>query len=185
MELLLAKGAKADQAVGDGATPLIGSSERGHPEVVKLLLDNGAKIDQADNDGDTPLSISRRNGHREVEELLLASIAKLSQAEQAAKAEAVKEEEGRVKRAARVCQLCGKEAQRMKKCSVCKLVRYCGEECQLGDWKKHKKSCKEAGGAEEGGRERELVGENQREEEIGCHPFEPSEREVRRGRRPV
>jgi hypothetical protein len=34
------------------------------------------------------------------------------------------------------------------------------------------------GGAEEGGRERELVGEKQREEGISCHPFEPSEREV-------
>ena len=34
------------------------------------------------------------------------------------------------------------------------------------------------GGAEEGGRERELVGEKQQEEGIGCHPFEPSEREV-------
>ena len=33
-------------------------------------------------------------------------------------------------------------------------------------------------GAEEGGRERELVGEKQRKEGIGCHPFEPSEREV-------
>jgi len=32
----------------------------------------------------------------------------------------------------------------MKKCSVCKLVRYCTEACQLKDWKKHKKSCKEA-----------------------------------------
>ena len=34
------------------------------------------------------------------------------------------------------------------------------------------------GGAEEGERERELVGEKQREEGIGCHPFESSEREV-------
>ena len=33
------------------------------------------------------------------------------------------------------------------------------------------------GGAEEGGRIRELVGEKQREEGIGCHPFERSERE--------
>ena len=36
----------------------------------------------------------------------------------------------------------------------------------------------EGGGAEEGGRERELVGEKRREEGIGCHPFEPSVREV-------
>ena len=34
------------------------------------------------------------------------------------------------------------------------------------------------GCAKERGRERELVGEKQREEGIGCHLFEPSEREV-------
>ena len=30
----------------------------------------------------------------------------------------------------------------MKKCSACRLVRYCAEECQLKDWKEHKKACK-------------------------------------------
>ena len=50
----------------------------------------------------------------------------------------------RAKMAPRVCQLCGKEAAKMKKCSVCKLARYCSEECQLGDWEKHQKSCKDA-----------------------------------------
>ena len=30
----------------------------------------------------------------------------------------------------------------MKKCSACRLVRYCSEECQLADWKSHKGPCK-------------------------------------------
>ena len=53
-----------------------------------------------------------------------------------------------------MCQLCGKEAQKMKKCSVCKLARYCTEECQLKDWKEHKKSCKPKAAArkKEGGK---------------------------------
>ena len=57
------------------------------------------------------------------------------------------EEERKQKGQARVCEKCGKEAETTKKCSVCKLVRYCSEECQLGDWKEkaHKKSCKKGG----------------------------------------
>ena len=63
----------------------------------------------------------------------------------------VKEEEGEpTKKVPRVCEKCGKEAARMKKCSVCKLVRYCSEECQLGDWKSHKKSCKNAAARKKG-----------------------------------
>ena len=88
-----------------------------------------------------------------MEELLLASIAKLEQAEQSAKAEAVKEEKRQLKRAARVCQNCGKEAGKSwKKCSICRLGRYCSEECQRADWKEHKKSCKKAAARKESGK---------------------------------
>ena len=123
-------------------TLLIMSSHEGHQSVVKLLLAMGAKVDQASNTGNTPLSVSRLYGHREVAKLLLASVVKLEQAEKAAEV-VVKEEEGEpAKKAPRVCQMCGKEAAKMKKCSVCKRVRYCSEECQLKDWKEHKKACK-------------------------------------------
>ena len=44
--------------------------------------------------------------------------------------------------AVRVCEKCGKEAMKMNKCSACRLVWYCSRECQLGDWKAHKKACK-------------------------------------------
>ena len=122
----------------------------GHIELVKLLLTHGAKADQAANNGYTPLSVSRLNGHQEVVDLLLASVAQREQAEKAAEVKAAK---GELKRAARVCENCGKEAAKMKKCSVCKLVRYCSEECQLKDWKEHKKSCKEvAARKKEGGK---------------------------------
>ena len=57
---------------------------------------------------------------------------------------------------ARMCQLCGKSAaakeKEFKKCSVCRLARYCSRECQLGDWKAHKKTCKEAAARREGGK---------------------------------
>ena len=43
------------------------------------------------------------------------------------------------------------EAKKMKKCSVCQLVRYCSQECQQEDWKKHKKVCKQAGARKKDG----------------------------------
>ena len=48
MKLLLASGAKVDQAANDGWTPLSVSSDKGHQEVVDLLLANGKKAHHAD-----------------------------------------------------------------------------------------------------------------------------------------
>lgn len=36
------------------------------------------------------------------------------------------------------CNVCGKEADKKCKCMVAK---YCSRECQVSDWKKHKKVC--------------------------------------------
>ncbi|KAF9228361.1 hypothetical protein BS17DRAFT_773573 [Gyrodon lividus] len=38
------------------------------------------------------------------------------------------------------CQLCGKEGG-LSVCSRCKIVKYCSRECQVKDWKEHKKGC--------------------------------------------
>lgn len=40
------------------------------------------------------------------------------------------------------CNHCGNGNRRMKKCSRCKVPRYCSKECQLADWPKHKITCK-------------------------------------------
>lgn len=42
------------------------------------------------------------------------------------------------------CKKCGKEGDmraELRRCSRCKLVWYCSETCQKGDWKNHKLSC--------------------------------------------
>ena len=49
-----------------------------------------------------------------------------------------------MKKKVRMCENCGKVAEKMKKCSVCRLVRYCSEECQLEDWTEHEGLCKKA-----------------------------------------
>ena len=42
-----------------------------------------------------------------------------------------------------VCQTCGKEG--FKRCSRCEAVYYCGRECQIKDWQKHKPICRKTG----------------------------------------
>ncbi|XP_055353942.1 N-lysine methyltransferase SMYD2-B-like isoform X2 [Paramacrobiotus metropolitanus] len=40
------------------------------------------------------------------------------------------------------CAYCGSEPQKLFKCAGCKLHRYCGEKCQVADWKtEHKREC--------------------------------------------
>ena len=45
---------------------------------------------------------------------------------------------------ANMCHACQKAAQdtTLKKCSRCKKVKYCSKECQVKDWKNHKKHCR-------------------------------------------
>ena len=40
------------------------------------------------------------------------------------------------------CHVCGKAPA--KRCAACMGPAYCGKECQVGDWAKHKKDCKAA-----------------------------------------
>ena len=41
----------------------------------------------------------------------------------------------------KVCNNCNKTFEKLLKCSKCKKVKYCSRECQIADWKKHKKNC--------------------------------------------
>ena len=42
-----------------------------------------------------------------------------------------------------VCSCDGCSNKGVLRCGNCKMVKYCGKECQIKDWKKHKKVCKE------------------------------------------
>ena len=41
-----------------------------------------------------------------------------------------------------VCNFCKSISKGLLKCSKCKKVRYCGEECQKNDWTTHQNNCK-------------------------------------------
>lgn len=45
------------------------------------------------------------------------------------------------KEAKDVCAKCGKQGASLQTCAKCKVQKYCSRECQLSDWKMHKKSC--------------------------------------------
>jgi len=42
------------------------------------------------------------------------------------------------------CDHCGRSGVSLKKCSRCKVAKYCGKECQGKAWKRHKKVCQPA-----------------------------------------
>ena len=62
-----------DLAKRNGATAVLGASQNGHLEIVRLLLESGADKDLTKNDGATALTIASQNGHLEVVRLLLES----------------------------------------------------------------------------------------------------------------
>ena len=39
------------------------------------------------------------------------------------------------------CVVCHKDGDSIKQCSKCFSVAYCGRECQVGDWTRHKRLC--------------------------------------------
>lgn len=49
------------------------------------------------------------------------------------------EEEQKVMFGKMSCEICGKEDAR--RCAGCGTVGYCGKECQVEGWKKHKRFC--------------------------------------------
>jgi hypothetical protein len=177
VKLLLACGAQVDYVEQYGYTPLIWSSKNGHKEVVKLLLADGADVHREKNNGYTSLRVSRQNGHPEVAKLLMANITAIRRftvlfairqvrllpptppPSQLLSLLANRTPDDVVRvileflgAQLELCGKCGREAEKMQKCSVCKLVRYCSRECQRQDWKEHKKSCKKAAARKEGGK---------------------------------
>jgi ankyrin repeat protein len=77
---LIAAGAKVNQAMDDGSTPLRMACQKGHTEIAAALLAAGAKVNQAADDGSTPLFIACQEGHTEVVAALIAAGAKVNQA---------------------------------------------------------------------------------------------------------
>ena len=85
-----------------------------------ILLTHGADVKQADHDGVTPYSVGIKC------ERLLAVFHK---------------HEG-AKMPDKVCCKCGEKRRKLKRCTSCKVVYYCGKQCQQQDWPTHKTKCR-------------------------------------------
>ena len=73
MRVLLAAGAKVNQANVDGGTALMTASVRGQVEAIRVLLAAGAQVNQADADGLNALILASQFGRVQAFTALLAA----------------------------------------------------------------------------------------------------------------
>ena len=146
--LLTEAGAAVDPRDYDGDTPLHiacrefktassrESSER-RLNVARILIEQGANLGAQNRERAAPLLVAASNNAHDIMSMLINHGADLA---------GLGPEGARLARTALTfstlrCRAgCGKEAK--SQCSRCKVVSYCGRECQLVDWRKaHKRNC--------------------------------------------
>jgi ankyrin repeat protein len=144
-------GADLNTPNNDGTTPVYIAAQEGHVEVIKVLVKHGADMNTPKDDGGTPVLAAAHRGHADVIKLLykLGADMKLDSTQFSMKQLA--QDENNTKALQRInkilnklnsnCELCGSSSKRLKVCSKCEKVRYCSRECQVQDYKKHKKEC--------------------------------------------
>jgi ankyrin repeat protein len=166
VELLLAAGADFNTENFYGATALHLAAVTGHQGIAGQLLAAGARMNMHMVDGSSPLALAVKEDHAGVVQQLLDAVLQRFQDRKGTSAaqgactymlEAVQEggivfgpkvSKLPVVKAAlkeRKCSCCGRWLRKIKyyKCSRCKLVHYCGPECQAEHWRDgHKEVCK-------------------------------------------
>jgi ankyrin repeat protein len=146
-------GADVDQASATGVTPLYVAANEGHEPVVRCLVkDFGANVNQARHNGITPLVAHSNHKKAKIIITLLTKYGADPQASHyqegiaadlsknfGAPAELTAYLEAKAH-----CSNPGCGGAGFKKCTGCKLVRYCCVKCQLAHWPLHKVECKVA-----------------------------------------
>jgi len=144
MRVLLDGGADANKAAVGDATPLCMAAHEGKLEAVRALLFNGADPNKATESGATPLDVASRNGHYTVALILLKRGAvQTACCVRGANAAGVNDPRMLQLLARWRCAMCDRRLCKVRVCARCKLVSYCGRECQRGDWARHKAACAE------------------------------------------
>ena len=145
LRLLVEAGADMEERNSQGRTALMVASLEGHQGVVEALLRAGAQVEAADEDGGTALMVASLNGHQGVVEQLLRAERAAAGGEEAAGVEEAGPSNPRQ------CAACGVAGSRrvkagstqlkLRTCSACHGIWYCGRKCQLEDWEHHKLDC--------------------------------------------
>jgi hypothetical protein len=146
-------GTDSTQQNMDGRSPLYIAASGGHLEVVRYLVKElGADVNQATHDGRTALMAASAKGYKRVTAYLIkkganpqASAPVFGTAADVsrrfgASASQIAYLEAKMHCTNPVCSGAG-----IKKCTGCKQVRYCCQECQLADWPAHKAECTKRG----------------------------------------
>ncbi|XP_078601027.1 uncharacterized protein LOC144876025 [Branchiostoma floridae x Branchiostoma japonicum] len=160
VRLLLRKGASLVKRTTGGFTLLHAAASEGKTDIVDLLVQHGATVDVRDGFKNTPLMAAAGNNHVDTVRRLIelgarpdltdGYIAQGLGLEDGNYPPACREsikmvQEARKTKLLRCCNPnCGKPGymETLKRCSQCKLTRYCSRDCQIQHWSVgHKKCC--------------------------------------------
>jgi ankyrin repeat protein len=145
-------GAHVSKADQEGSTPLYIAAQIGNLDVVRCLIEElGANVNRTRKNGTTPLMIAACYEHKKVTAYLLkhgadsqASAPTFGTAADISKNSGASDEQTAYLEAKTHCSNPACASAGIKKCTGCKEVRYCGQECQLAHWPAHKADCKAA-----------------------------------------
>jgi ankyrin repeat protein len=158
---LLAAGADADAKSKKNETPLHGAAHNGHLEVCRVLLEHGCDVNAVSVNDDTALMAATAGGHVKCARLLtkvgganpaiatrqpsasiVPGVATTPLMHAACFGDMTNDQRAKMMRQLqRVCANCGKTDGKIKSCSQCRAVWYCGTACQRSDWPTHKHAC--------------------------------------------
>jgi ankyrin repeat protein len=161
-------GANINTATNKGYTPVCFAALEGHVDVIRVLAHFGADVNSTTNDGGTytPVLLAAVHGFTEVIMLryklgadmkpdftitgventfgitdINEFLARSEGGNDDKKAKSLDRINKILAKITKDCEFCGSSTKRLKLCSKCEKVRYCSRECQVKDYKKHKKEC--------------------------------------------
>jgi ankyrin repeat protein len=144
-------GADLNTPTNHGATPAYTAAHKGQVEVIRALAEHGADLNTPKTNGGTPVLVAACEGHTDVIKLLYKlganmkpdsySLSMKQAAQHHDNTEATQLIDKILSKLTNKCEFCGSSSKRLKVCSKCEKVRYCSRECQVQDYKKHKKEC--------------------------------------------
>ena len=113
--MLLDRGASLMDADNEGLTALHMACWKGHMDTALMLMERGANPTDTNNDGNRPIDLAVRYGHSDLAAMLRDKF---------------------------VCARPNCLNSPSSRCSKCKCIFYCSKECQVADWRRHKKACR-------------------------------------------
>jgi hypothetical protein len=154
-------GADVNQATNTGVTALFYAAEQGHEAAVKCIVEElCADVNQATHDGRAPLMAASWGRHKMVAKFLIkygadpqASTFSHGTAANVSQRSGAPAHLTAYLEAKAQCASPGCDGTGLRKCTVCKWARYCGQQCQRAHWPVHKAECKQRASGQKASKE--------------------------------